>query len=84
MEKQQIVTLAHKMENKYDLLILLNRIKQDEMAEMGYIDKHPFTIKQINYYCNPKNELHRYKQFKIKKKREDLDLLLHLKLLVFY
>lgn len=68
MEKQQIVTLAHKMENKYDLLILLNRIKQDEMAEMGYIDKHPFTIKQINYYCNPKNELHRYKQFKIKKK----------------
>lgn len=69
MEKQQIAILAHQMEDKEDLLSLLNRIKKDEMTEMGYADRfHPFTKKHINYYCNPKNSFHRYKQFKIKKR----------------
>ena len=69
MDKEQIVKLAHQMETKEDLLALLNRIKMDEMAEMGLSDKfHPFTIRHINYYCNPKHTFHRYRQFQIKKK----------------
>ena len=54
------------MESREDLLNLLNRIKRDEMEELGLADKfHPFTIKHMNYYCNPKNAFHRYRQFKI-------------------
>ena len=69
MDKEQIAILAHQMETKDDLLTLLNRIKKEEMAEMGFADKfHPFSQKHMNYYCNPKNVFHRYKQFKIKKK----------------
>lgn len=69
MDKEQIAKLAHQMETKEDLLKLLNLIKQDEMAEMGYADNYyPFTIRHINYYCNPNNSFHRYRQFKIKKK----------------
>ena len=57
------------MESREDLLSLLNRIKRDEMEELGYADKfYPFTIRHMNYYCNPKNAFHRYRQFKIKKK----------------
>lgn len=57
------------MENREDLLTLLNRIKRDEMEVMGFANKfHPFTTKHMNYYCNPKNVFHRYRQFKIKKK----------------
>lgn len=57
------------MESREDLLNLLNRIKRDEMEELGFADKfHPFTIRHMNYYCNPKNTFHRYRQFKIKKK----------------
>lgn len=57
------------MESREDLLSLLNRIKRDEMEELGYADKfHPFTVRHMNYYCNPKNVFHRYRQFKIKKK----------------
>ena len=69
MDKEQIAKLAHQMETKDDLLTLLNRIKKEEMAEMGFADKfHSFSQKHMNYYCNPKNAFHRYKQFKIKKK----------------
>ena len=69
MDKTEIATLAHRMANKDDVLALLNRLKQDEMAEMEQIDKfYPFTMKHINFYCNPNNTFHRYKQFKIKKK----------------
>ena len=39
------------------------------MEELGFADKfHPFTARHMNYYCNPKNAFHRYRQFKIKKK----------------
>ena len=69
MDKNEIAKLAHHMENRNDLLALLNRIKQDEMVEMGFADKfHPFTQKHMSYYCNPKNAFHRYRHFKIKKK----------------
>ena len=61
--------LAHQMGSKEDILTLLNRIKQEDMVESGLADKfYPFTMKHINYYCNPNNIFHRYRQFKIKKK----------------
>ena len=69
MDREQIAKLAHEMQTKEDLLSLLNKIKYDDMVEMGYADNfHPFTMRHINYYCNPNNLFHRYKQFKIKKK----------------
>ena len=39
MDKTEIAALAHHMESKDDILALLNRLKKDEMAEMGQIDK---------------------------------------------
>lgn len=69
MDKNTIVTKARQMETKEDLLSLLNQMKRDEMGESGMADKfYPFTMKHLNYYCNPNNAFHRYKQFKIKKK----------------
>ena len=67
MEKELIAKKAYKMENKNDLLELLNSIKLDDAAQMG-VQFFPFTTKQINYYCNPNHVFHRYQQFKIKKK----------------
>lgn len=62
--------MAHKMEDREDLLRLLNTIKQAEMAEGGMGDKyHPFTLRQLTYYCNPNHTFHRYHQFKIRKKK---------------
>ena len=58
------------MSTREDLLALLNRIKQDEMRELGFdVSKfYPFTMKHLLYYCNPNHAFHRYRQFKIKKK----------------
>ena len=67
MEREQIAQLAHNMENKNDLLALLNRLKHDDAAQMG-VQFFPFTMRHINFYCNPNHAFHRYKQFKIKKK----------------
>ena len=69
MDKEQIKQEALQMETRENLLALLNRIKRDEMEELGFAEQfHPFTKKHMNYYCNPKNVFHRYRQFKIKKK----------------
>ncbi len=69
MDRDSIAKAARQMETKEDLLSLLNQMKQDEMAECGMSDKfYPFTMKHLNYYSNPNNSFHRYKQFKIKKK----------------
>ena len=69
MDKDSITKAAQRLETKEDLLRLLNQIKQDEMTECSMPDKfYPFTMKHLNYYCNPNNSFHRYKQFKIKKK----------------
>lgn len=69
MDKKQIKQIALQMGSKEDLLNLLNLIKRDEMEELGFVDKyHPFTTRHMNYYCNPKNTFHRFRQFKIKKK----------------
>ena len=70
MDRKQIASLATKMQTKEDLLNLLNLIKKEEMKEAGFdvSQIHPFTLKQINYYCNPNHVFHRYRQFKIRKK----------------
>lgn len=52
------------MNTKADLLSLLNDLKADDLGEAAY----PFTMKQINYYCNPNKVQRRYKRFEIPKK----------------
>ena len=74
MDRQKITESAVKMQTKEDLLTLLNYIKTEEMRESGFAESqiHPFSIKQLNYYCNPNHDYDynhsRYRQFKIKKK----------------
>ena len=70
MDKIQIARVASQMKTKKDLLTLLNQIKKAEIEDLG-LDLslyHPFTIRQLNFYCNPKHTFHRYRQFNIKKK----------------
>lgn len=69
MDKKQIVNQAFQLNSKEDLLNLLNRIKRDEVEELGFDASkyHPFTMRHINYYCNPNNVFHRYRQFHIRK-----------------
>ena len=40
---------VERMKDKEDLLALLNDVKADELGDKSY----PFTMKQINFYCNP-------------------------------
>ena len=70
MDIKQIAQLASQMKSKEDLLNLLNQIKRAEIEDMGFDSSmyHPFTEKQLNFYCNPNHVFHRYRQFKIKKK----------------
>ena len=70
MDKNEIATHAIQMKSKKDLLKLLNLIKKAEVEELGFDSSsyHPFTEKQLNFYCNPNHTFHRYRQFKIKKK----------------
>lgn len=57
------------MQTKIDLLKLLNSIKKMELEDCGLAAKfHPITMKQLNYYCNPKHERNRYQQFYLPKK----------------
>ena len=66
MEKEIIKGRVKRMKNKDNLLALLNDIKADELGEKA----HPFTIKQINFYCNPTSipNSKRYHDFFIAKK----------------
>ena len=68
MDRESIAVLASKLKTKEDILSLLNRIKRSDMADGGVADEHPFTMKHINFYCNPNHTFHRYHQFTIKKK----------------
>ncbi len=70
MDKTKIAQIASQMSTREDLLALLNRIKQDEMRELGFDAEtfYQFTMKHLLYYCNPNHAFHRYRQFKIKKK----------------
>lgn len=65
MEKREIVQRALSMQNKEDLLQLLNDIVKDELC-----DEHvfSFSVKQLSYYSNPNNVRGRYHHFSIPKK----------------
>lgn len=66
MEKDEIKKRAERLKGKEDLLALLNDVKADELGNKGY----PFSMKQINFYCNPNTIPHskRYHEFFIPKK----------------
>ena len=70
MDRKLIAQKASQLKTKEDLLNLLNLIKKAEIEDMGLDSSmyHPFTEKQLNFYCNPNHTFHRYRQFKIKKK----------------
>ena len=55
------------MESTHDLLLLLNKIKMDELGKKG----HPFTMPQLNFFINPKRTASRYSTFTIPKKSGD-------------
>ena len=64
MTREAIVNAASKMETVHDLLVLLNKIKMDELGKNG----HPFTRPQLNYFINPKRSGSSYRTFSIPKK----------------
>ena len=64
MKREVIVKFASKMTSTHDLLILLNRIKMDELGDKG----HPFTMPQLNYFINPKRNKDHYRSFTIPKR----------------
>lgn len=64
MEKTDIAAKAHCINNRQDLLTLLNEVKTDILGEKAY----PISMKQLCYYCNPDNIKHRYFDFEIPKK----------------
>ena len=65
MEKREIALRASKLQNKEDLLQLLNDIVKDEL---GSEHSFSFSLKQLTYYCNPNNVRGRYHHFSIPKK----------------
>ena len=65
MERTEIKAVALAMKNIKDLCRLLNQVKRDALGDKS----HPFLLKQITYYCNPRRtEVKRYKDFSIPKK----------------
>lgn len=71
MTKEDIANLAKDTRDKTGLLLLLNVIRDDIMRDQnGVVHGYPFSMRQINYFCNPKHEQGRYRQFQIKKKTE--------------
>lgn len=66
MKTDNIKKRAERLKGKEDLLALLNDVKADELGNKGY----PFSMKQINFYCNPNTIPHskRYHEFFIPKK----------------
>ncbi|MBR4337220.1 MAG: RNA-directed DNA polymerase, partial [Bacteroidaceae bacterium] len=65
MEKREIVHRASQLQNKEDLLQLLNDIVKDELSNERAFS---FSLKQLSYYCNPNNVRGRYRHFSIPKK----------------
>jgi retron-type reverse transcriptase len=66
MDREEIKKRFMRLKGKEDLLALLNEVKADELGDKSY----PFTMKQINFYCNPTSipNSRRYHDFYIAKK----------------
>lgn len=65
MDKREIAQLALKLQNKEDLLQLLNDILKDEQNNEHAFS---FSLNQLTFYCNPNNVRGRYHHFSIPKK----------------
>lgn len=65
MEKSVIRQRAAELQDKEDLLLLLNDIVKDEL---GKDDAFSFSMQQLTYYSNPNNVRGRYHHFSIPKK----------------
>lgn len=64
MTREEIAKAASKMATPYDILLLVNRIKLDELGEKG----HPFTMAQFQYFLDPARNRAHYHTFFIPKK----------------
>ena len=64
MTEKAIVAAASKLESTFDLLTLLNKIKEDELGDRAY----PFKMDHLNYFINPKRNRASYRTFTIPKK----------------
>ncbi len=71
MDKQTLIEKARTIETRFDLLKLLNEVKEDLLGSAAY----PFTMKKLLILCNPKNDgekkQERYHSFSIPKKSGD-------------
>ncbi len=65
MEKREIIQRASSLQNKEDLLQLLNDIVKDELSDNRAFS---FSLSQLSYFCNPNNVRGRYRHFSIPKK----------------
>lgn len=69
MDKAMIAERAAQMKTRADLLLLLNDIRRDELAEAGREeDYRPFTQTKFNFYINPNHTKGRYREFYIPKR----------------
>ena len=64
MDKEVLIAKARALGCLKDLFNLLNEIKADLLGDKLY----PFTLRQFQILCNPKNDKDRYKTFEIPKK----------------
>lgn len=64
MDRIEIQKAAQKVKDRYSLLTLLNRLKEDDLGDKN----HPFTIEQLNYFCHPARNARHYDNFAIPKK----------------
>jgi len=64
MNRETIQQRVAGLQSKEDLLCLLNDLKTEDLGH----DRFAFTIRQLNYYCNPNYTRGRYTSFDIKKK----------------
>lgn len=65
MNRQEIQQAVAAIKSTEDFVLLLNKVKKEALGDKF----HPFHLKQITYYCNPKREnVVRYRHFTIPKK----------------
>ncbi len=53
-----------RMQTRQDLLRVINALKREELKE----SYHPYTMRQLGWFCNPNHVFHRYRDFEIPKK----------------
>ena len=64
INKEEIQERVANLKSSEDLLQLINALKADDLGH----NRYAFTLRQLNYYCNPNNTRGRYSSFNIKKK----------------